>query len=97
MGQLSVSVKDASDKGVYGTAYLYQNKGDDKAVVFYANDVRSKLIPPGSYVIRLSLSSPYKDVWVDKKVTIKAVEVSEVSVTVKEKSRRQLKIGSRSV
>ncbi|MDP3732017.1 MAG: S8 family serine peptidase, partial [Candidatus Omnitrophota bacterium] len=84
-GELSVSVKDASGKGVYSKVYLYQNKGDDKEVVSFVNDVRSKLIPPGSYVIRLSLSSPYKDVWVDKKVVVKAGEVSEVSVTVKEK------------
>ena len=53
--------------------------------MFYTNDVRPKLIPPGSYVIRVGLNSPYKDVWVDKKAVIKAGEVSEVSVTVKEK------------
>ena len=85
MGQLSVSVKDASGKGVYSTVYLYQNKGDDKEVVLYTNDVSPKLIPQGSYIIKVRPSSPCKDVWVDKKAVIKAGEVSEVSVTVKEK------------
>lgn len=87
-GELSVSVKDASGKGVSSKVYLYQNKGDDKEVVFYTNDVRSKLIPPGSYVIKVSPGSPYEDVWVDKKVVIKAGEVSEVNVTVRKREKK---------
>ena len=69
-GELEVRVTDPAGAGVTRLVYLYLSRDDAKSVVAFTD--RARLVPPGSYVLRLDPTGAFNDVWLDEPVTIEA-------------------------